>query len=180
MNGKYTIIKSTVECYKIRHSSGMYWADITVDSNDEAGRIMIASDFGDWQYYWGHCGKPFKEFLLKIGKDYVASKFGESKHFDLESTLKGYKERIIESRRDDRMDAVKARTLWDEIIFIDEYCSDDINQFYQVVSNDCENLMEYFDQSPDVSEKISPQFEKFWSMLWPEFTKWLQEEILNP
>lgn len=40
---EFTIEKSKVECYKIRHpESGMYWADITLDVMGTKGRISIS------------------------------------------------------------------------------------------------------------------------------------------
>lgn len=86
MEGKFSINKNTVEQYKIRHSSGSCWADIVLDSGDGCGRIQIASDFGDWQYYWGSCGCSFKKFLTEIDMGYFAGKVGESDWFDIDAT----------------------------------------------------------------------------------------------
>jgi hypothetical protein len=75
---KYTIEKSQCEVYILRRREGSeYWADITVHCNNNAGRIQIASDYGSWQNYWGHCACPFKEFLIKLSRDmdYAATKF---------------------------------------------------------------------------------------------------------
>ena len=94
-----TIEKTTVECYRLRHSSGM-WADITIDANKETGRIQIASDYGSWQNYWGSCGKPFKLFLQSLDKYYVAGKFGASKWFDAVKTVAEYRAVIKENIKD--------------------------------------------------------------------------------
>ena len=55
MENQYTVTKTTVEKYTIRHSTGRYWADIVLDCGVNSGRIQVASDFGDWQYFFGAC-----------------------------------------------------------------------------------------------------------------------------
>src|SRR5665648_835244 len=94
----FTIEKTTVECYKIRHKSGMYWADITIDSLGKQGRISISSDYGNYANFWGACGCEFKEFLTGLNLGYAAGKFGADRWFDLDATLKGYKRDLIEHR----------------------------------------------------------------------------------
>ena len=45
----------------------------------------------------GACGSSFKKFLVGLSIDYAAGKFGESKWFDLDSTIKTLKDRIFVS-----------------------------------------------------------------------------------
>ncbi len=97
---QYTFTKTIVECYKFRNPAGGY-ADITIDAIGTTGRISIASDWGDYQYYWSACGKPFKEFLSQLGIDYLAGKFGANKFFDLDTTIRLYKEQVRENFRKD-------------------------------------------------------------------------------
>ena len=42
---------------------------------------------------------PFKEFLIGLGIDYAASKFGESRWFDFDETIKHFKTVVLEYRR---------------------------------------------------------------------------------
>jgi hypothetical protein len=84
---KYIIEKAQCEVYMLRlRKGGGYWADITLHCHNNAGCIQIASDYGRWQYYWGACGCPFKEFLTELNDmEYVASKFG-AKNMDDNTT----------------------------------------------------------------------------------------------
>ncbi len=173
----YTITKSIVECYKIRKSESFYWADITVDHNGNTGRIQIASDFGDYQYYWGACGSSFKEFLCKIGIDYVASKFGADRWFDFDQTIKSYKNQVLHDRRSGYCNCDEARGIFDAIKTIETNSSNNIDSFvYEVQNNDV--FMKFCDYQPDITYTISPQFKNFWNELWPIFIKELKNEIL--
>lgn len=176
---EFKITKSTTELYKIRHESGMYWADIIVDDQDKRGRIQIASDYGSWQNYWGDCGCSFKEFLTKIDIGYFAGKVGEQDWFDQEATHSKIKQDIIESRKDDNISAVDARELWDSVndMFLDVankegYC-------HYAYDN---NLLWKFYQEPCAFPCItgsSPQFRQFWKEPWQAFIKRLKEELTD-
>jgi hypothetical protein len=174
MEKQFTITKSTVECYKIRHESAMYWADITIDANGTTGRIQIASDYGSWQNYWGACGKSFKEFLCGLDKHYVAGKFGAGQWFDLEKTIRHFKRNILEYRRGEELSAEKARQIWDEL---KQNFDSNLSGFLQQLENNCEYTMNHFDWSPDLIYGIDPSFEKFWNELWPVFINTIREEL---
>lgn len=175
MDPKFSITKSKVECYKIRHTSGMYWADITIDSNGTTGRIQVASDYGDWQNYWGACGCLFKQFLTEIDMHYTAGKFGESKWFDEQKTIQVYKQTIIEWRRNDDIDAERAREMWTEISNLNS--SDETAFAYQVMG-DCPSFYQY-SETPEMYHSVSPQFRSFWKNVWPVFINLIKQEILE-
>lgn len=176
MTTQFTVSKTNVECYKLRHESGLYWADITIDDEGESGRIQVASDFGDFQHYWRECGKPFKEFLIKIGIDYAASKFRQDDWFDYDGTINRYKSSIIVARMQEHLDYKEARKMYDEIKEIENECSHFEDQFIAAI---CEKktLMSYFDHCPELSRDISPQFKRFWKMVWPVFIEELKKEL---
>lgn len=171
---KYTISKTTVECYKIRHPKSFYWADITVDHNGSKGRISIASDFGSYQNYWGACGCSFKEFLCKIGIHYAAEKFGADRWFDHDNTIRHFKEQILEYRRSASINAAGARKIFDEIKQLEgtsgesEFCS---------TLQSLDNLMKFYDWCPALSYSITPQFHAFWKEVWPVFINELKGEL---
>ncbi len=171
----YTITKSTVECYKIRHTKSFYWADITVDHNGGTGRISIASDFGDYQYYWGACGDSFKKFLCKIGIHYAADKFGADRWVDVAKTLRMYKDQILNDRRIDCIEADKARKIFDAILTIEENASHTVESISYEMQQQ-EVFMEHWDYTPDICYSITPQFLNFWKEIWPVFIQQLQEE----
>jgi len=173
--GKFTIKKTTVECYKIRHESNSYWADITVDANESTGRIQIASDFGSWENYWGACGKSFKSFLISLNIDYVAGKFGADKWFDEVATIKQFKREVLEYRKDDSITAEVARKIWNEIIDLEEVGSYE-NEFSMRLFNG-EEIMRFYDYCPHLIRDISPLFRRFWNEIWPVFVEELKKEI---
>jgi hypothetical protein len=175
METNYTIAKSTVECYKVRHTKTFYWADITVDHNVGKGRISIASDFGTWSHYWGACGDSFKQFLCKIGIDYAADKFGADRWFDSELTIKHFKEQIIELRKSNDYEATTARVIFDEIKMLEDTSCE--AEFCQILQ-DQKNLMKFYDWCPSLVRTISPQFRNFWKEIWPVFTQQLKDEEL--
>ena len=166
---EFKIEKSTVECYKIRHESG-YWADITIDSAGETGRIQIASDYGDYQRYWGSAGTNFKEFLTGLGIEYAAKKFGADRWFDLDKTITCLKTRIAENIEDKE----ELKEFENELIelnnssCLEEFCS---------IARDCEKLWEFEDGRPDLRYSITPQFKSFWKNVWPIFINQLKTEI---
>lgn len=168
---KYRISKSNVECYKIRCDS-FYWADINIDASGNTGRIQIASDFGDWQYYWGSCGCPFKEFLAGLNIDYVAGKFGANKWFDLDGTIKSLKETIKYFRPDKELKS----ELMGEIKNLENSSGE--NEFVHIM-HDCDRIMEMTNHCPDMVYGISPGFKRFWKEIWPVFIKEIQKEPVN-
>lgn len=170
---EYTITKSTVECYKIRHPSGMYWADITLDGKDNQVRIQIASDYGDYQYYWGACGPTYKEFLQRISIDYAATKFGADQWFDHEATIRRFKLDVIDYRRREFIDAKTARKLWNEIVRMEDHPNE--QEFIHVMWEQ-KHLMAFYDHCPDLTKDITPQFKKFWATVWQVFLQQLKVE----
>lgn len=179
---EFSIAKSTVECYKIRHSSGMYWADITIDTapGSRQGRIQIASDYGDYQYYWGACGNSFKEFLTKLGIDYAASKFGADRWIDIDATVKSFKIDVIRNYRDYTLTKQEARELFDEIKELEENCCGGYdNDFNHYISNS-DKLIEFYDYHPSAVHDITPQFKKFWNTCWQVFLNQIKSEETVP
>lgn len=174
---EYQVTKSTVECYKIRHPSGMYWADITVDGKDRQVRIQIASDYGDFQYYWGACGPNYKDFLQKIGIDYAASKFGESRWFDHDKTIAGWKHQILESRRNGTLEESEARGIYDEIKELESDYWHDERAFVDSAMSK-KKMVKFFDYDGlcSVVHDITPQFKKFWATAWQVFLNELTKE----
>jgi hypothetical protein len=170
-----TVTKTTVECYKIRHPQ--FWADINIDSLGNQGRIQIASAYGSWQFFWGACGKPFKKFLQGVDKYYVAGKFGSSKWFDAIKTVAEFKQVIEANINDgylntsDGADALEELDQLNDLSEREEFCR---------CLSDCDQIMRIYDHCPALIFGIDPQFEHFWTTVWPillnEFKK---EETIN-
>lgn len=173
----FSIIKSTVECYKIRSKENSTWADIVIDSKENStnGRIQIVSDYGDYQYYWSACGMPFKKFLIELEKGYFASKVGADKYFDNAATLTSYKIDILHERRKDNIDNEFARKAFEEIKELKDLNKDEFCYYL----NKANFLMSFYNYCPEFFYTFDPCFEIFWRKLWPIFINTLKEELNN-
>lgn len=167
---KFKITKTNVEYYKLRHISRSLWADITIDAVDHTGRIQIASDYGSWQYYWGSCGCPFKQFISTIDIHYAAGKFDASKHFDIDKTLAGLIERAQEYPSDTKE---YQESLLAEIETLRD-CTD-LHEFFRNVT-ECELIMDMENHSPNIVYTIEPGFLRFWNEIWPELLNQFKNE----
>ncbi len=174
ISNKAIITKTQVECYKIRYEKQDYWADITIDSGDNSGRLSISSDYGNWAYYWGSCGKSFKEFLISLNIHYCAGKFGCDRYFDSEATIKLYKRQILQERRIDCISQEEAREMFNEIKELDD-CDDESYFIHKMFES--HKLMRYYDGCPDIVKIISPSFKRFWDKPWKDFVDQLKKEI---
>ncbi len=170
---KFSINKTSVELYKIRHESGFCWADITIDANGTTGRISIASDYGSWQYYWGACGESFKKFLCGLDKSYIAGKFGADKWFDSEKTVAEYRRVIKENINDGYISKKKGIEALAELQCLEESsCKEEFCRHLE----DCSEIMRLYDHCPSLVYDIEPSFENFWIKLWPILIEQLQSE----
>lgn len=64
------------KCYDISTDRPGEWATIIIRPN---GQIFINSDYGDWCFWWNGFGKDFKQFLISLNSDYLASKLGSNR-----------------------------------------------------------------------------------------------------
>lgn len=176
---EYTITKTNVECFKLRHPSGMYWADITLDYEGKSGRIQIASDFGSWQNYWSAAGPDFKTFLTKISIDYAATKFGAGSHFDLEVNTDKLLSEIEHLKKESHIDRKTYNACKKELEYLKNECCNE-HHFYSELSRQG-NIMNLIDPADwDFKNSIEPGFKRFWNECWPVFINQLKSEILNP
>lgn len=165
------IEKTTVELYRLRFDKLSIWADITIDSQPNSGRIQIASDFGDWQYYWGSCGCSLKEFLTDLNKHYLATKFGESNFFDLATTIENLRAEII---AEFPYNLASKQNLFEELKELEESSCE--NEFIHKMMS-CDRIMEFCGHQPNISRCISPRFTEFWDKIWPAFVAELKKEL---
>ncbi len=171
---KFTIEKSTIECYKIRSSNSSYWADIAIDHNGGSGRISISSDYGDWTNFWGAAGRDFKDFLTGLDMHYCAGKFGVDREFDPDATIEMYKKQIIELRKMDDMSAEVARSLYDNFKGLED-CSDEHIFIDRIFGFEHADGFLY-DGCPETIKIVKPMFKRFWDEMWPIFIAELKKE----
>lgn len=166
----YTVEKTTVECYKLRHKSGMYWADITIDSKLKGGRIQIASDYGSWQNYWGATCDNFKEFLISLDIHYAAGKFNADRYFDIEKTLLSY----IKLAEENKFKFNKMLELKKEIHQLENYTH---KEEFSINVFSCKTIMSMYEGCPEICYDIDPGFKNFWANCWPVLIDELKKEI---
>jgi hypothetical protein len=88
-----------VKLYRYYLPSEKYegWAEIVVGSN---GFFAAVSDYGNYAFRWTHFGEgDFREFLLRLGGDYVRSKLDPSRVLDLAATKKACRIEVGRSYR---------------------------------------------------------------------------------
>ncbi|MGI4864174.1 MAG: hypothetical protein ACRYFZ_09655 [Janthinobacterium lividum] len=170
----FTVTKSTVELYKIRHASGCYWADITIDADGGKGRISIASDYGNWQNYWGAAGPDFKAFLASINQGYAATKFGAEPQIDVDKSLKEFRRMVADYRKDRTIDKEEARDIRAELDELRDESHQTIAQAIQHTDKLYAFLYRHAGEV-DFTYEDNPHFARFWKELWPlllaEFAK---------
>lgn len=147
---------------------------ILPDASGETGRIQIASDFGSWQYYWGSCGMPFKEFLICLNIGYAANKFGEDKWFNLSNTIECLKQQIDEFTLYDTDADEHKKELLAELTLLTEETSTR-GEFERLMWKS-PKLLDMCDNIPPICTAISPAFRKFWETLWKAFVGELKNE----
>jgi hypothetical protein len=171
------VTKTTCELYKLRGLPHNGWADITIDAAEEHGRIQIASDWGNWSFFWSHCGGPFKDFLPGLDIGYVAGKFGANKWFDHEKSLRELKRDLLLGRRGEQgnpLSKEKARELWEEV----DRLQDEGNEtaFGMRLYNNDDLFSRYDGCDFPIYYGIDPGFRNFWRDCWPVFLEYLKNE----
>lgn len=181
------ITKSSGLVYKIRDTDGcLGWADITInesffdhpESPQNPFRIHIASDWGNWTFFWSHPGKCWRSFLINISIDYAADKFGADSVYDHESTRKIHLNKLIEDRREYYADKIQVREAYDAVNTIFNDCDNESVVLERLLNSEWHTL--YGECWHDVHETIKdldPRFISFWNGCWHYFIDNLKKEI---
>lgn len=181
------------EAYRIR-TAGHEWATIVLfgwqsTGNDgtprECGEILINGGFGQWAYSWGHMGVPFKQFLLKVERGYIAGKFMGSKayKFDGELTVRELRQRLLAWRQCGDLDKEEARQLWDYIeerqVELESSTHDFVGAMQQAETElvPSRALLRFLQEPWEhLAESLDIQFVGFWREIWPVFLEQLRLE----
>jgi hypothetical protein len=169
--------RSSVERYTLREKS--WWADITVSPD---GFVNIQSDYGDYHYRWSSFGDDIKKFLIGCDYSYLYGKFGMTlpRIFNQGETIKRIRKDILESRKNNNLDAELCREAWTELgrIAVMEHTSSG-EEWARVISDTCVNRIVYdydLTNMPCVTED-NYQLKAFLTFIWPEFIKVLKSEL---
>jgi hypothetical protein len=138
------------------------------------GEILINSDFGEYAYSWGNMGSPLKQFLCRIGRNYVIDKFtnGKDTEFDFGASLAAAKKEIRRMRKSGEITRTAAHDAMDDLP------SDDTGQ-----DNFIRRLWDnelFADGDPPtwlVCTRERPQITGFYEHVWTPFVEHLRAEL---
>lgn len=180
-----TVQKETpMERYSVRGAHGV-WATIALRDYERpnnvgdmlhGGEILINSDFGEYAYSWGNMGSPLKQFLCRIGRDYVIDKFtnGKDQEFDFDASIAAAKKEIERMRADCEITNTAAREATDDLPTDNVSQDDFIRRVW-----DLELFANGDPPSWLVCTRECPQITGFYKYVWTPFVEHLRTEIAN-
>lgn len=176
------IIKTQTETYTLRGNK-CTWAKINLDCGKKSVNVMISSDYGDFNYYWGNCGTNPKKFLSGLDWHYCMKKLmnGTDNMYqpDFDKRFKSFKKIIINDRKELSISKNEARQVWEAMINVFENCYDSTDLYYSLVMNErifWDSLFYDTDSIPE-DTKLKPIVMNFWEDVWTPFIGFLKEEI---
>lgn len=196
MSANYIRKDTSADVYRIR-TARHEWATIVLfgwqqTGNDgtprEVGEILIHSGFGSWANSWGHIGMPFKEFLLKAERSYIATKFmgADAYKFDGQLTVRELRKRLLRWRQEGQLNKEDARQLWDYIdereVELGSSTHDFVGAMHQAETElVLSRQLLRFVQEPweYLATSIDPQFAGFWREVWPVFLAQIKTECME-
>lgn len=128
-HGRALAERTTVRAYRFDGievpGAGRGWAAFYLD--DTHGTLALVSDWGTWSHRWGRgswlCESQNLSDALRerFGADYVARKLfvGVPDEFDGRATVKGWRERVLQGRRERRLTRSQARDAWEAFDYLD-------------------------------------------------------------
>lgn len=167
------VTKKNIPQYTLRGNGT--WGVIAIDCVGESVRVMINSDYGDWAYFWSHCGYEPRKFLRNMNMEYAMGKFmGRDLYVkDEEAREVQLKKLVIELRTEGYISKDDARDCWNYFLPNDE---DDLAT--TVYESDYFDLLCSCD--PDMlpsATKVDPLAENFWNDIWKPFIAELENEL---
>jgi hypothetical protein len=179
--------ESNIEVYRLREFSNTHtWADIYIDAPPDAqfGAIMIRSDYGSWDYFWGSCGMPFKEFITSnMDKTYLIGKFmhGRNKEFREDYWQEEATKLINEAIASDGFDSKQGETLLEELNELIEYHDfKSADGLYAIIRESFPELDTFFQESDHYpkADYTPAQLTMFMEECWPAFIELLKAEVM--
>lgn len=175
------IIKTLTETYSMRGEKCL-WAKINLDCGEESVNVMISSDYGEFNHYWGCCGMNPKKFLTDIDMHYTMKKLmGSTDNMyepDFGARLKSFKKKIIERRRFLDIEKDQARSAWNKVLSIFDYSQNSNDVYFSecMNANELDCILYDLDSIPE-NTKMKNVVVEFWEDIWVPFTEFLKNEI---
>lgn len=184
-----SITKKMIQAYEVRNDGEFGNVSIeeisysSFDNDRHACRVMITSSFGDYGYFWSHCGGRGKKFLTHMSMDYAMGKFMGSRLdvFDFDATIIDMKKPLLEEVRKRDINPDLARAFWDAIKNIESERPDNENMFVLI----CREQFDEIDTNDDrfsepwhyTKKKYDPAAVGFWNTIWLPLMDELRAEL---
>jgi hypothetical protein len=172
----------TVEYYHFKFNRG--WAIFIV--NNETGEFSVQSDWGNYAYRWStdpQClGEPtLAQFIARTSPGYIVDKFASNEprdfreQMDAEGTEQNIRKKILEARREHRLDQEEAADLWSMVRDVD---FDGADSFMYTLGSGNE-LADFLGEEPwyDIQTKPSHAYCFLREILLPFFIRWLKGHL---
>lgn len=189
------ITSKMVQMYNVPKSPGADPCQIIVEDHGKSGEVTIKCWTTSATYYWGSAGMDFKTFLTGLDMDYWMGKLFPGSHdsyFDRKETEKKMKEQVINYRKEERITAEEARSLYDyfakeiEYNSSDGFCQQIMDKDFGIFAERMEHrdsLREMFnpfvDGDMDTVRSADPRVCYIWFNSWLPFIKHLCENELK-
>lgn len=173
-------VLNNVQCYQLRELEHGCWADIYMSANGNTGTLFIQSDYGSWDYFWGSCGKPFKEFLVGLDRGYLLTKLNSGKelYFDCDLYIKNLRKELDKLYLNSEIEPQEHDdALWEISEYLEDYSTKEsiCSAFY----SDCKVLSKIFPDgfSTSSATDFHPLMYRFYEEAWVPFVQLLKEEL---
>lgn len=164
-----TVTTNRVTRYLVR--SGYDYGAVFIECGETSATVSTVSSFGSYGYHWSNTGPDPRGFLRRMPFESLASKFlgNDSLVFDRDAQEREMKREIIDQRKQNEMDKVTAREVWDEVQAILTNCSGNSEEFYRelILTDFAFSCLYNADHgSVHVCTMPEPQLVGFWSDIW--------------
>lgn len=175
--------KNSIQCYRLRFKGDMIWANIYLDenTNGDGGALLIRSDYGSWDYYWGSCGCTLKQFLCKIDNEYFIRKLmhGKPDEFDYDRWKDDAKSKLKYELDEEVIDKEKYDEICEAIEELDEHGFRSQDALYVYLRENDSIITRHFSDSEyfPTGEDTPVALTMFIEKIWTPFIKKLKKEI---
>ncbi len=136
--------------------------------------LTCNTTFGVVGHFWCSMGRPAAEFLRGAGKDYVLGKLWglQAEVYDETAAVGSMRRHLLKARRGGQLDAVSARSMWNEVGEMGLSTEHHLIQYVHL-----DSYWEEVFANGEINYKArNPQAEGFWGFLWDGFLEQLEAE----
>lgn len=173
-----TVQYPVFEHYSIRTDHGD-WGEIALKfTGPESVVVMAFSSFGAYGHYWSHCGMHPHKALAGMDRGYAMEKLSGYSLYEPDTSkwADEIKRRIIEARREGRIDRYNARTCLEEMVDCVDELSDPTLILDRLYCHD--HFSEIFGDHDGLPQarRIKPAHAGFWNDIWLPFIEQLKQQ----